>query len=51
MDDQHFGYLPSAVLPFAAWHTLVVRMAQASNQFVAKLAHARGIDAVVDGLG
>ena len=31
MDAQHLGYLLPTVLPFAAWHTFFVGMAQAGN--------------------
>ena len=50
VDAEHVGYLAAPILPFAAWHSLVVGMAQSGNQFFAQLPHGLGIDAVVDGL-
>ena len=49
VNAQHVRDLASAVLPFAAGHTLVVGMTQASYQLALEFTHRLGIDAVVDG--
>lgn len=45
---EHVGDLATSVLALAAWHTLVVGVAQAGDQVLAKLAYGLGVDAVVD---
>ena len=50
VDAEHVGDFSTAVLPLAARHSLVVRVAQGGNQLFAQLPHRQGIDAVVDGL-
>ena len=46
---DHVRNLPPAVLPFAARHALVVRLAQRFDQITLELAHGLGVEAVVDG--
>lgn len=50
MDAEHVGDLAAPVLSLAAWHTLVVRVAQGGDELTLELAHGLGVNAVVDGL-
>lgn len=51
VNAQHVRDLASSVQSFAAGHTLVVGMSQASYQLALEFTHRLGIDAVVDGFG
>ena len=46
---EHVRDLATSVLALAVWHALVVGVAQAGDQVLAKLAYELGVDAVVDG--
>ncbi len=48
MDAEHVRNLPTPVLAFAAWRSVVAGLAQVGNQFLAQIAHRLGVDAVVD---
>jgi len=49
VDTEHVGDLATPVLALAAWYALVMGVAQAGDELLAKLTHGLGIDAVVDG--
>ncbi len=49
MDADHVRNLAPAVLPIAAMHALVVRLAQRFDQITLEFTHGLGVDAVVDG--
>ncbi len=50
VDAHHVRDLTPAVLPLAARHAFVMRVAQCGDQLSLELAHGLGVDAVVDGL-
>jgi hypothetical protein len=49
VDADHVGNLSPAILPLAARHALVVRLAQRFDPITLELAHGMRVDAVVDG--
>lgn len=50
VNAEHVRDMPPAIFAFAARQSLVVRMAQGSDQFFTQLPNWLGIDALVDGL-